>query len=257
MSAAISTTLTRGKFGLPLKPPVAPSSDGAGEVLQIGSSVTSFKPGDEIVTHLTVDQDEDELATFAHIAAGLGQGVHRTLRKYAFFHESSLVKMPRTLWFREAATLACSGLTAENALFGPGLASTRAREAEKALEGKYLLVRGSGGNPKLGEVAKSLIPNSREFDIVLDVGGHSTVLQSVKVVTTDGLVALTGLLGASDNAQIPSIVDGLIYLYMTRGFLLGMREQFKEMNAITEKGIKPVVDDRVFGFAEVKEVMSI
>ncbi|KAL5043595.1 hypothetical protein BDW71DRAFT_210111 [Aspergillus fruticulosus] len=34
----------------------------------------------------------------------------------------------------------------------------------------------------------------------------------------------------------------------------GTREQFKEMNAIIdEKGIKPVVDDRVFGFAEVKE----
>jgi NADPH:quinone reductase-like Zn-dependent oxidoreductase len=137
--------LRQGKFGLPLSPPVTPYSDGAGEVLQIGSSVTSFRPGGKIVTHLTVHQDDNEPATFTDIAAGLGHGAHGTLRKYAIFHESSLVKMPSTLGFREAATLTCSKLTAWNALFGPGLASTRTRELESALEGKYVLVQGSGG----------------------------------------------------------------------------------------------------------------
>ncbi|KAL4972234.1 chaperonin 10-like protein [Aspergillus desertorum] len=288
--------IATGKFGLPLAPPVTPSSDGAGEVLQIGSSVRSFKPGDKVVTHLTVQQDESEPATFTDIAAGLGHGSHGTLRKYAVFHESSLVEMPSTLGFREAATLTCSGLTAWNALFGPDLARTRAGKAGKALEGKYVLVQGSGGvsvaalqfalatgatviattssdlkaerlsffgahhvvnyktTPNWGEVAKTLTPNNRGVDIVVDVGGPSTVSQSLKAVKTDGLVALTGLLGASENAQVPSIMDGLTYLCTTRGFLLGTREQFREMNAvIDEKGIKPVVDDRVFGFAEVKE----
>ena len=70
----------------------------------------------------------------------------------------------------------------------------------------------------------------------------------------DGLVALAGLLGASENAQVPSIMDSLTYLCTTRGFLLGTREQFREMNAlIDEKLIKPVVDDRVFGFAKIRE----
>lgn len=53
--------------------------------------------------------------------------------------------MPSTLGFREAATLTCSGLTAWNALFGPGLASARTREFTNALEGKHVLVQGSGG----------------------------------------------------------------------------------------------------------------
>ncbi|KAL4749462.1 hypothetical protein BDW72DRAFT_194809 [Aspergillus terricola var. indicus] len=209
--------IAKGKFGLPLDPPVTPSSDGAGEVLQIGSS---------------------EPATFTDIAAGLGHGAHGTLR------------------------------------------NTRTREFKNALEGKYVLVQGSGGvsvatlqfalatgasvivttssdlkverlsslgahhvldyrtTPNYGEVAKSLTPSNRGVDIVIDVGGHSTVSQSLRAVKADGLVALTGLLGASENAHEPSIMDGLTYLCTTRGSLLG---------------IKPVVDDRVSGFAEVRE----
>ncbi|KAK4126612.1 GroES-like protein [Parathielavia appendiculata] len=263
--------IARGKFGLSLATPIVPSSDGAGEVLQVGSSVKGLKPGDKVVTHLTVHQDDNAPATFADIAAGLGHGAHGALRKYAVFHESSLVKMPNTLSFREAATLTCSGLTAWNALFGPGLARARVRDAGKALEGKYVLVQGSGGvsvaalqfalaagatviattssNPKAeklstlgahhiinyrttpnwGEVAKSLTPNNRGVDIVVDVGGPSTVSQSLKAVTTDGLVALTGLLGAPEDAQVPSIMDGLTYLCTTS------------------------FDDRIFSFEELKE----
>lgn len=102
-----------------------------------------------------------------------------------------------------------------------------------------------------GEVAKSLTPGSQGVDVVVDVGGSSTVAQSLKAVRIDGLVALTGILGTSEN--VPSIMDGLTHLCMTRGFLLGTRAQFRAMNAfIDEKGVKPVVD-RVFGFGEVKE----
>ncbi|KAL4904180.1 hypothetical protein BDW74DRAFT_185813 [Aspergillus multicolor] len=288
--------IASGKFGLTLTPPITPSSDGAGEVLKVGSAVSAFKSGDKVVAHLTVHQGESEPASFADVAAGLGHGAHGTLRKYAVLHETSVVHMPKTLGYRGAATLTCSGLTAWNALFGPGLAAakTGVRDVGKALEGKYVLVQGSGGvsvaalqfavatgatviatsssdskgarlsslgaqhivnyktTPNWGEVAKSLTPNNRGFDIVVDVGGPSTVAQSLKAVNTDGLVALTGLLGASEN--VPSIMDALTHLCTTRGFLLGTREQFREMNAlIDEKGIKPVVDDRVFAFAEVKE----
>jgi NADPH:quinone reductase-like Zn-dependent oxidoreductase len=106
--------------------------------------------------------------------------------------------------------------------------------------------------PNWGEVVKSLTPDSRGVDLVVDVGGPSTVAQSMKAVRPDGIVALTGLLGAEEN--VPSIMDGLVHLCTTRGFLLGTRVQFEEMNRfIDEKGVKPVVDDRVFGFNEVKE----
>lgn len=107
--------------------------------------------------------------------------------------------------------------------------------------------------PDWGEVAKSFTADSRGVDLVVDVGGPSTVSQSMKAVRPDGIVALTGLLGAGEE-NVPSVMDGLVHLCTTRGFLLGTRVQFEDMNAfIDEKGIKPVVDEKVFGFKEVKE----
>jgi D-arabinose 1-dehydrogenase-like Zn-dependent alcohol dehydrogenase len=48
-------------------------------------------------------------------------------------------------------------------------------------------------------------------------------------------------------------MDALSHLCITRGVLLGTRVQFREMNQfIDEKGIRPVVDERVFTFKEVK-----
>ncbi|KAL4801795.1 alcohol dehydrogenase [Aspergillus unguis] len=282
--------IAMGKFSLPLTPPKIPSSDGAGKVLATGPAVTGFKEGDRVVTHLTVHQDDNEPATFLDVSGGLGQGVDGTLCKYAVFHESSLVRAPRSLGYREAATLTCSGLTAWNALFG---FSSSGGGREGSLNGKTVLVQGSGGvsvaalqfahasgatiiattsspekasrlaslgarhvinykeTPEWGEAARSLT-GGKGVDIIVDVGGPSTVAQSLKAVRADGVIALTGLLGSSES--VPSIMDGLVHLCTTRGFLLGTRRQFREMNAfIDEMGIKPVVDERIFAFQEVRE----
>ncbi|KAL2783095.1 alcohol dehydrogenase [Aspergillus keveii] len=283
--------IAKGKFNLPLPSPIIPSSDGAGTVVAMGSSVKEFKKGDRVVTHLTVDSPEDTAPTFSKIGSGLGQIAHGTLTRYGVFHSTSLVKMPETLGFREAATLTCSGLTAWNALFGipgkftPGnlngatvlvqgsggvsvaalqfaLASGATVIATTSSEAKALKLKGLGASYVLnyktttnwGEIAKLLTPDSRGVDIVVDVGGPSTVGQSLKAVRTDGVVALAGLLGAGTESNVPSIMDALSHLCITRGFLLGSRVQFREMNRfIDEKGVKPVVDEKVFTFKEVKE----
>ncbi|KAL4939317.1 hypothetical protein BDV06DRAFT_231108 [Aspergillus oleicola] len=277
--------IANGKLSLPLNPPKTPLSDGAGVVLQTGTLVTKFSPGNDVVTHLTTYSGFDEKATFPSINAGLGQGVHGTLRKYAVFHESCLVKMPN-LGYRETATLTCSGLTAWNALFGD-------------LTGQTVLVQGSGGvsvaalqfalaakatviattsspskasklrslgahhvinykdEPNWGSTAKSFTPNSRGVDIIIDVGGSSTIAESLKAARTDGMIALTGLLGGAAQPSDPSIMAGLMSLVRTRGVLLGTRRQFSEMNCfIEEKGIKPVYDDKVFNFQEAKEAFE-
>lgn len=106
-----------------------------------------------------------------------------------------------------------------------------------------------------GETAKSLTHNGKGVDIVVDVGGLSTLPQSFKAVKTNGVIALTGMLGQSeDQAAVPSLMDCMLNVCIARGLLLGTRDQFVEMNRfIEEKGIKPVVDDKVFGFGDVKE----
>lgn len=109
--------------------------------------------------------------------------------------------------------------------------------------------------PAWGEVAKSLTQDSVGVDIVVDVGGLSTLAQSLKALRTNGLVAVTGLLGKPDEqAAVPSLLDCLINVCTARGILLGTRDQFNAMNQfIADNGIKPIVDERVFSFREAKQ----
>ncbi|KAF9895431.1 hypothetical protein FE257_000337 [Aspergillus nanangensis] len=279
--------LATGKFGLPIKENIVPSSDGAGVVEAVGSGVTQFQPGDKVCTHLTSNMPKDAPANFADINTGLGQIIDGTLRSYGVFPDTSLVKMPTTLTFAEAATLTCSGLTAWNALFG--LATKEPKR------GDIVLIQGTGGvsiaalqfalaagatviattssdakvtrlkelgashvinyrtTEKWGEAVKHLTPDGRGVDIVVDVGGLSTLRQSLESVRPEGLIALTGLLGEG-GPNPPTILDGLNYLCITRGLLLGSRVQFETMNRfIEEHGIKPILDEKTFTLGEVKE----
>lgn len=90
---------------------------------------------------------------------------------------------------------------------------------------------------------------------MVDVGGLSTLSQSLKAVRTDGLIALAGMLGsAPENTPVPTLMDCLSHACTVRGFLLGTRDQYREMNRFIEKmDIKPVVDDHVFEFGEARE----
>lgn len=77
--------------------------------------------------------------------------------------------------------------------------------------------------------------------------------QSLESVRPEGMIALTGLLGDA-SGDVPTVLDGLTYLCITRGLLLGSRVQFEAMNQfIEEKGIKPVLDERRFTLAETRE----
>lgn len=93
------------------------------------------------------------------------------------------------------------------------------------------------------------------MDVIVDVGGLSTLPQSFKAVRTNGVIALTGMLGKPENpADVPSMIDCLMNVCTARGLLLGTRDQFNEMNRfIAEHAIKPIVDEKVFGFHEIKE----
>lgn len=102
-------------------------------------------------------------------------------------------------------------------------------------------------------MVKSLTTNGKGVDIVVDVGGASTLQQSLKAVRVDGMIAVAGLLGDAPDGRVPTLLDTIFYCCNARGLLLGSRKQFKDMNAFIEKhGIRPVVDDTVFDLASVK-----
>lgn len=125
---------TQGQYPFPTKLPIAACSDGAGEVIKVGSRVTSFQPGDKV---LTLFNQGHQFGPVDAAAAGTGLGgvLDGTLRQYGVFNESGLVPAPKNLDFNEASTLTCAGLTSWNALYG----------LKPLKPGETVLVQGTGG----------------------------------------------------------------------------------------------------------------
>lgn len=195
--------------------------------------------------------------------------------------------MPRNLSAEEASTLSCAALTAWNALYGlegKGLkagdvvltqgtggvsmfavqfavaagaivtATTSSEEKAKKLKdmGAHQVINYKD-DKNWGETAKRLTSHGLGADHILEVGGPTTMAQSLKAIKIDGVISIIGFLGGSSKDQ-PSFLDCLSNLCTVRGVLVGSRLQFEDMNrAIEANKIKPVVDERVFKLEEAKE----
>jgi NADPH:quinone reductase-like Zn-dependent oxidoreductase len=81
---------------------------------------------------------------------------------------------------------------------------------------------------KWGETAKKLTPKGEGFAHVLDVGGPSTMEQSLSAIKIDGIISLIGFL-KTDVAKEPSFLDCLSRICTARGVFVGSRLQFEDM----------------------------
>ena len=107
-------------------------------------------------------------------------------------------------------------------------------------------------DPAWGEKAKSLTKGNTGIDHIIEIGGPTTMAQSLKATKPEGVITVIGFLGG--QAQGPSTLEALTSTCTIRGIVVGSRQQFEEMNkAIDACNIKPVVDEKVFGFEELKE----
>lgn len=126
--------IPQGQYPMPLNLPVVGGSDGAGEVIKVGSRVSRWKPGDRVITLFCQDHQYGA-PTAESVMTALGGVVDGTLRQYAVFSQDGLVRMPNNLSYTEAATLTCAGLTSWNALYG----------LKELKPGQTVLVQGTGG----------------------------------------------------------------------------------------------------------------
>jgi NADPH:quinone reductase-like Zn-dependent oxidoreductase len=196
--------------------------------------------------------------------------------------------MPETLSPEEASTTGCAGVTAWNALYGlksnalkPGdvvltqgtggvsmfavqfaaaagatvIATTSSEEkAKKLKELGVQHVINYKTDPNWGETAKKLTPDGQGVDHILEVGGPSTMAQSLKAIKIDGVISIIGFLGGGKSKEEPSFLDCLNNICIARGVLVGSRMQFEDMNkAIDANRIKPVMDSKIFKLEEAKE----
>lgn len=261
---------------------MVPGSDGAGEVLEVGSRVSRFKPGDQVVTlfnqgHLFGPVDLTSAST------GLGGVLDGTLRQFGVFNENGLSPSPKNLNPVETSTLSCAGLTAWNALYG----------LKPLMPGEWVLVQGTGGvsifalqfakaagarviattssaakaatlkklgadhvinyaeDPSWGTTAKK-ITGGKGVDHIVEVGGAGTLEQSVKAIRYEGIITLIGFLGGAQPKT--SAIESLTNICTFRGVYVGSRQQLEDMVACIEANdIHPVVDDKIFSLDQLKE----
>src|SRR4051794_30640812 len=109
-----------GTYNPRMKLPAVPFSDGAGEIVEIGSKVTKWSVGDRVSPNVVqgwVDGGPTADASKTAIGAGTYAGV---LRGFGAFSEDAIVKVPEHLSLEEGATLPCAAVTAWHALVESG-----------------------------------------------------------------------------------------------------------------------------------------
>ncbi|KAJ5286689.1 alcohol dehydrogenase [Penicillium angulare] len=269
---------------------IVPCSDAAGIITAVGKSTSRFQVGDRVCTAFN-PAHQSGLTSPKKRNYSLGNVADGVLRKYAVFHETALVRAPHTLTSIEASTLSCAAVTAWNCLFGlkgraltPGewvltqgtggvslfaiqiaLAAGATVVATTSSKDKIAKLKDMGVQHVIdyteesnwGECAKMLSPGGEGVHHVIEVGGETTMPESLKAIRMEGVISVVGFLGGAESERKCGFVDCLRTLAIVRGITVGPTEQFELCNAFIDKfGIKPVIDDTVFGFDQAREAFQ-
>jgi len=269
--------VVKGVWG-PTEPRI-PMADGAGVVSEVGPGVTEFAVGDHVVSTFfpTWIAGEPEVDSFATVP---GDGADGYAREEVTGKVTSFTRAPKNWRHTEAATLTTAGLTAWRSLFdddhlkpgdtvlvqGTGGVSIFALQFAKMAGATVIATSSSDeklerlkvlgadhvinyrSNPAWGEAARALT-GGRGVDHVIDVGGPSTLEQSMAAVRVAGHISIIGILSGISGA-LP-LVPVLLRQIHLQGVLVGSRTQQIEMiTAIDKNGMRPIID-RTFGLEEI------
>jgi NADPH:quinone reductase-like Zn-dependent oxidoreductase len=246
-------------------------SDAAGEVVAIGRQVTSTRIGAR-VTSLYFADYLDGLITPQQQSRGHGYGINGVLGDYVVLEDTGIAPMPAGMSYEEAATLPTAALTAWMATVGNNLVprggtvlvegtggiSFFALQISSAFGARVIVT--SSSDEKL-ERARSLgahdginyksipawgdrvleLTGGRGADLVVDIGGRSTIEQSVNSLAYGGTVALVGGLGGY-KAEIPT-GELIRRVARAQGVYAGSRADFLRMTKFFEAHrLHPLVD---------------
>ncbi len=258
--------------------PRSPLSDGAGEVIAVGDSVTRVAVGDRVAGLFFQNWLEGDVFAAVHDAA-LGGSIDGMLAEHPLLSEEGVVVIPDHLSYEEAATLPCAAVTVWNSLVEQG--SLRAGDTvlllgtggvsifglqlakqcgarviitsssdEKLLRAKALGADETINYKTTPDWEKSVwdLTGKRGVDHVVEVGGAGTLEKSLRSVRHGGTVGLIGVLTGFEAQVNPiAILQKSIRL---QGIYVGSRAMFESMSrALTQSSMRPIID-RVFAFGE-------
>jgi len=269
--------------GIPVQDGRVPMSDGAGEVVAVGSDVMDWKAGDKVMSMFFPGWIEG-VPELRKIAAVSGETIDGYMSEMSCVSANSITKIPDGYTYAEAATLPCAGLTAWNGLMNTG----------NLQAGQSVLIEGTGGMSILGlqlakaagatvyattssnekaerlkEMGCEAVVNYKEderwgktlfkmtggIDHVLDVGGGSTMKQSIEAARIGGYITAIGILSGGRKGEIT--FPKLFFKFITmRGIAVGSRVMQEAMTAsINVSGIKPVID-KSFAFDQLADAFK-
>ena len=236
--------------------------DLAGVVETVGKNVTRFQPGDEVF--------------------GIGKG---SFAEYARALEDKLAPRPANLSFEQAAVVAISGLTALQGL----------RDHGKVRSGQEVLVIGASGGvgtyavqlakafgahvtgvcstPKVDLVrsigADHVIDYTREdfaegeqcYDLILDIGGNSTLSRLRRALAFRGTLVITGgegggrWLGGTDRQLRALILSRFVDQKLGTFISKENHEDLLVLKELIESGKVTPVIDRTYPLAEASKAI--
>jgi len=273
-----------GVYNPKLKLPLIPISDGAGVVEAMGEGVRDFQIGDAVIPLFNQNWMGGP-PSFNRLIGTLGSPIDGVMAEKRVFKARGLVKKPDYLSFQEAAALPCAAVTAWTTLVseagltagqrvliqGTGGVSIFALQFAKALGAEVIVT--SSSNDKLAR-AKAMgadhLINYKEnpdwsknvkdatggdgVDVVVEVGGAGTLDQSLRCLTFGGFIGVIGVLaGASCDIPLTRI---LMQHARLQGITVGSRDDMDAMlKAMTHHEIRPVLDEKRFGFDELQAAL--
>jgi NADPH:quinone reductase-like Zn-dependent oxidoreductase len=262
--------MVKGSYNPKLRLPRIPCSDGAGEVVAVGSGVTRWKKGDR-VAGIFMQNWLDGPSTPAKVKGALGGDIDGMLAEFVVLKETGLIAIPEHLGFEEASTLPCAAVTAWNALAaanlkpgstvliqGTGGVSVFALQFAKL---KGLRVLGiSSSDAKLARACSLGLDAGLDYgetsewdrwvleqtggegvDLVVEVGGVGTLPRSLRALRMAGVIAQIGVLtGPAEPIPLPIILHKQAHI---QGIYVGSHHDFEQMNeAISESKLRPVYE---------------
>jgi len=256
---------------LPVPEGRIPMSDGAGEIIAVGSQVAQWKKGDKVMS-LFFPKWQSGAPTITTTKGISGETVDGYATEMSTLPSNAITRIPDGYSYAEAATLPCAALTAWRALMVEGTIQA----------GQTVLVEGTGGmcifalqlarmagakvyattssedkvarlkalgatdvinykeNPKWG---KTLFQQTGGIDHVIDVGGAATMRQSIEAAKVYGKIYSIGILGGPKGEILfPKLFFKQLSII---GLAVGSAAMQNDMvAAINANNFKPVLDKK-------------
>lgn len=264
----------QGGYKGPVVDNVVPLSDGAGEVVAVGSAVTRAKVGDRITAACTPHWIGGRYLP-EYQASSFGWTIDGWLAEFVRVPENGIVHVPDYLSYVEAATLPCAAVSAWEAL----------HVGSPLRPGQTVLIQGTGGVSLFGlQIARMFgarvlaitssemkaerlrtlgaeaviiyrdtpdwelgileLTGGRGVDKVVEIAGGETIVKSAAATRKGGDIGLVGFVDGFDGG-LPSISILGRQLNIS-GLAIGPRTSFEAlMDAMAATQANPIIDQIV------------